>query len=101
MIAYPRNQEKSPTTQSKSSLSRYDNGSFAVFVESGQVRRVLRGTAHYQRDDLLGGILRISLSSGCPGRPDIIVAEDEWNGLIVDGRAHGCDYCLMLMPEDR
>ena len=101
MIADPKNQKKSPKTRSRSSLSHYDNGSFAVFVESGQVRRVLRGTAHYQRDDLLGGILRISLSADCPGRPDVIVAEDEWSGLIVDGRAHGCDYCLMLMRQGR
>ncbi len=101
MIALPTDQKLSPKTKSKGLLSRYDKGSFAVFVESGQVRRVLRGSARYERDDLLGGILRISLSGDCPGRPDVIVAEDEWNGLIVDGRAHGCDYCLMLMPKDR
>lgn len=101
MIASPRNQRRSPTPQPSGSLSRYDNASFAVCLESGPTRRVLRGTAHYQRDDMLGGILRITLSGDCPGRPEIIVAEDEWNGLIVDGREHGCDYCLMLIPDDR
>lgn len=100
MIAGPRNQSRSRKAPSSGSLSRYDNASFAVCIESGQTRRVLRGTAHYQRDDVLGGILRITLSGDCPGRPEIIVAEDEWNGLIVDGRAHGCDYCLMLIPDE-
>jgi len=100
MIACPKTQRRSPKTPSRGSLSHYDNSSFAVCVEAGQGRRVLRGTAHYQRDDLLGGILRIALSGEFPGRPEIIVAEDEWNGLIVDGRAQGCDYCLMLIPQD-
>jgi hypothetical protein len=59
----------------------------------------LCGTAHYERDDLLGNVLRIPVEGGSAGEPDILLAEKDWNGLITEDSQYGCDYCVMLLPE--
>ena len=75
-------------------FKRYDQCSFAIFVELEYGHKLMIGTAHYQRDDLLGNILRFSLETDSPGSPEIIIAEEEWNGLITCGRRYHCDYCV-------
>lgn len=94
-----KNQVSSPKVDSVRSLRSYDNQTFAVFLKVGLASRPFRGKACYQRDDLLGNILRIHVSGELFGKPDIIIVEDEWNGLITDGREHGCDHSLMLVPK--
>ena len=89
----------SRATKPASGFQRYDRCRVAVFLAPLLRGEPLIGTAHFQRDDLLGNILRISLEGGSPGRPDIIVAENEWQGLITPGRAYGCDYCLSSIQE--
>ncbi len=80
-----------------SRFSAYDLARFAIFL-GGLVRdEPLRGTAAYQHDTDLGDILRISLDGDIPGRPEIIVAENEWRGLITPDYQYGCDYCLILV----
>jgi hypothetical protein len=54
-----------------------------------------------ERDDLLGYVLRIPIESDGPGRPAVIISEKDWNGLITDGARYNCDFCIMLMPEER
>ena len=87
------------TEESASDFARYDQCRFAVFLKSPSVSRPLMGTAHHQRDDLLGSILRIPLETDSPGNPQIIVVEREWNGLFCSGEPYDCDYCLMLATE--
>lgn len=82
-----------------SRFQRYDGCRFAVNLAPLLRGEPLIGTAHFQRDDLLGNILRISLTGDAPESPDIIVAENEWHGLITPGTPYGCDYCLSLIPQ--
>ena len=35
------------------------------------------------------------------GQPDIIVVEDEWNGLITDGANMAAIICLTPVPKGR
>ena len=90
-----------PSRASKlaSRFQRYDRCRFAIHLAPLLRGEPLIGTARFERDDLLGNILRISLEGDSPGRPDIIVAENEWQGLITHGRSYGCDYRLSLIPE--
>ena len=82
-----------------SGFQRYDRCRFAIHLAPLLRGEPLIGTARFERDDLLGNILRIALEGDSPGRPDIIVAENEWQGLITPGRAYGCDYCLSSIQE--
>jgi hypothetical protein len=82
-----------------SGFQRYDRCRFAVHLAPLIRDEHLVGTAHFERDDLLGSILRISLEGDFPGQLDIIVAESEWRGLITPGRSFGCDYCLSFVRE--
>ena len=88
---------RSRAAESAKGFERYDQCRFAILLNFPHGRRPLMGTAHYERDDLLGGILRFSLEADCPGRPEIIIAENEWNGSIISGRPYHCEYCLRLM----
>jgi len=82
------------------SLARYDNARFVVFLGDVAHRSPLRGIARFQRDDTLGNILRISLEGAGPGSPALIVSEREWEGgVITPDYRHGADYCLIL-PTD-
>jgi hypothetical protein len=58
------------------------------------------GTARYERDDLLGNVLRISLEGKLPGNPHILLVENEWHGLITADTEYGCDYNVVLLPDD-
>ena len=82
-----------------SGFQRYDGCRFAVHLAPLIRDEPLIGTAHFERDDELGNILRISLEGDSPGQLDIIVAENEWRGLITPGRSYGCDYCLSFVRE--
>ena len=61
---------------------------------------ILRGFATFQVDGQLGRILRISIDDGGDGslakRPDILIDEDAFDGLIEEDRRYGCDYCMTL-----
>jgi hypothetical protein len=82
-----------------SGFQRYDRCRFAVVLSSLRGGTPLMGRAHFQRDDLLGNVLRIAVERASAGGTDIIIAENEWNGLITPGTSYGCDYCLSLIPE--
>jgi len=92
-------QTKSSTRRGKrKSFKIYDNCRFAVLLW-GVRRQPLKGLARFQRDDRLGNILRIAIEDDCPGDPEIVVSEKEFNGLITEDVRHGCDYCLFLTAE--
>lgn len=94
-----RERKSLPGNRSAPSFVSYDNCRFVVRHERFG-REPLRGTAHFQRDDDLGNILRITLDGDLPGNPEIIVSEGEWNGLITSDSHYGCDFCLFLASDE-
>ena len=92
-----RNTERK-TTRGVRAFERYDGRKFAI-VGPQFGTKPLRGIARYERDDFLGSTLRIPVDGNCPGKPEILLAEKEWNGLITEGSQYGCDFCVMLLPE--
>jgi hypothetical protein len=83
-----------------SGFQRYDRCRFAIFLNFEQGRRRMFGVARYERDDLLGNILRFALETDDPGEPELIIAEQEWNGLITPDQSNHCDYCLTLVVNE-
>jgi len=75
-------------------LSAFDGQRMAVELGRGRERVVVRGTAKFVRDDVVGNTLRIQLDDGGPGNPVVVVSEHEWMGRIVPDFHHGCDFCL-------
>jgi hypothetical protein len=84
---------------SPTAFTPYDNARFVVFLGNTTNAKPLYGIARFERDDKLGGILRIPLDGAGPGSPAIIVSEEEWDGLITRDFRHGADYCLILTSE--
>ena len=84
---------------SQESLAEYDRARFAIFLGGVVRNEPLCGRAVYQNDADLGNILRIALEGDMPGRPELIVAEREWRGLITPDCQHGCDYCLIVVKD--
>lgn len=97
MAVQPTPTGTNPASESVKGFKRYDQCRFAIFLG---LAHPLIGKAHYQRDDSLGNILRFSLEPETVGKPDIIIAEKEWNGLITTGRSYHCDYCLTLVKTE-
>ena len=58
----------------------------------------LLGAARYERDDVLGNVLRIEIEGNLPGNPHMLLVEDEWNGLITPDTQYGCDFCVTQLP---
>jgi hypothetical protein len=85
--------------KSLASFKTYDNCRFVVRDERFGPEP-LRGTARFQRDDDLGNILRIAIDGDFAGNPEIIVCENEWNGLITRDVRYGCDFCLFLASDE-
>jgi hypothetical protein len=82
--------------RARSTFLRYDKRRFAIPMGD----RLVRGTAHYERDDQLGPVLRIVLDEPALGNPEIIVSESDWRGLILPDTQYGCDFCLVAVGED-
>jgi hypothetical protein len=79
-------------------LEIYDGRLVAVVFEIDGMERVVQGTAHYEVDELLGPVLRVSVapdeSDDSGGPADVLIAESEWDGRIETGEEFGCDYCF-------
>ncbi len=78
---------------------RYDNRRFAVLLGGHAAKEPLRGTAHFERDQELGNVLRIDLDGDLLGSPVIVVCERDFSGLILPDESCGCDYRLVLVNE--
>ena len=76
-------------------LATLDGSKVAVeMVREGQ-RQVLRGRASYADDPQLGRVLIINIPLADAGF-EFLLREDEWDGEIVSGHDHGCDYQVCL-----
>lgn len=87
-----------PTNNKAARFERFDGCRFAVVFP--QISGKLVGTATFERDDLLGNVLRIPIEAKSPGNPQILLAEDEWGELITPDSKYGCDYCVVLLQEN-
>ena len=77
-------------------LAPYDNARLVIFLGDVSAGKRLRGKARFERDDVLGNILRIALEGVGPGSPELIVSEADWDGVIARDFQYGADYCLIL-----
>jgi hypothetical protein len=79
-------------------LSGLDGCTVAVELQQGGKRKVLRGTAAYLKDPLLGRVLKVNIQESW-GDFDVVFRESEWNGEISLGTANGCDYQICVYTE--
>ncbi len=77
-------------------LSVFDGQRIAVLLDYSTRRIVLRGTAHFMRDDTQGNVLNIVPHSDEPGHPVLIISEADWNGRIIPDFHYGCRYCFII-----
>ena len=85
-------------------LSIYAGKEIAVLFEFDGVVHVVKGTAVYEEDDLLGWVLRIVVPEGETPSADVpsevLIAETEWQGKVTSGDAYGCDFCFHPASAD-
>jgi len=76
------------------SLAALDGCHVAVQLELPDGTHVLAGRCIYQADRQLGAVLRIELpaSAMC----ELLIVERDFNGQIVAGHEHGCQYLIRL-----
>jgi hypothetical protein len=55
---------------------------------------ILLGRGIYEHDAYLGTVLRIELLAAAAS--ELILVEGAWNGQILPGEAHGCDFLIRL-----
>ena len=96
MNAQPRVRVDEGVTEKARPFGRYDGRRFAIVLPRF-CPKPLRGIAHRDRDELLGNVLRISIESDSPGEQEIVIAENDWNGLIIEDTQYGCDFCVVLV----
>ena len=76
-------------------LATLDGSKVAVEMVSAGQRRVLRGRASYADDPQLGRVLKINIVQ-TDASLEFLLREDEWDGEILSGHEHGCDYQVCL-----
>jgi hypothetical protein len=81
------------------SLKKYHKRRFAVLLGPVASHGPLRGTAHFEHDQELGNLLRITLDGDSLGSPVIVVREEGFSGIILPDERQGCDHCLRLVDE--
>jgi hypothetical protein len=59
---------------------------------------VLRGVANYAHHEILGDALRIAVQNQPEALaiPEVLLAEENWQGEISPGGDYGCDVCIRL-----
>ena len=80
-------------------LARFGTKRVALILRRLDWRCVVRGTATYEQDPVLGGLLRITSSAGIPestAEPEFILQEETWDGTIAPDEQFGCDYSIEL-----
>ncbi|MEQ8785611.1 MAG: hypothetical protein RIC55_04910 [Pirellulaceae bacterium] len=77
------------------SLEFLDGTRIAVELNLAGICRTVCGLAHYERDPLLGNVLRILLDmthQSCS--TEVLISERDWDGEIVRLAEVDCAYCL-------
>jgi hypothetical protein len=76
-------------------LSQLDKRTIAIELCIADRKRVLKGLGRYEPRGDLGSSLRIGIRD-VAGDFEIVLKEDEWNGLISSGEQFRCDFALQL-----
>jgi hypothetical protein len=74
-------------------LSALHRHTIAVHIALPGRDDFLLGRGIYEQDADLGTVLRIDLLAAAT---ELILVEDAWNGQILSGEAHGCDFLIRL-----
>jgi hypothetical protein len=82
-------------------LSQLDGSRLAIELVIQGATRVFLGSAKFERDPVLGNVLRVSLDAETagPGNPEFLIREKYWDGQVALDGEHGCDYQVQMMPE--
>lgn len=81
------------------SLSEFAKKRVALILRRLDWWCVVRGTASYELDPVLGGVLRITPSAEfteSAAEPEFILQEETWDGTITPDEQFGCDFSLEL-----
>ena len=62
-------------------------------------RKVVIGSANSEQDSTLGRVVRIDLGDSQPGRPALIIAQEQWDANSQPDTEHGCDFRFVLDVE--
>ena len=88
----PNNCSERGTTQLP--LSALHRRTIAVHVALPERAETLLGRGIYEFDADLGTVLRIELLADAAS--ELTLVEGAWNGQILSGEAHGCDFLIHL-----
>ena len=84
-------------------LSRYDGKRLAIVIaHQGDTSQIVRGTACFEFDEMLGNLLRVRVTSEDAttlegqGDPSFVFYEQLGDFKIRPDQEFGCDYCLSL-----
>ena len=80
-------------------LARFATKRVALILRRLDWRCVVRGTAIYEQDPVLGGVLRIRSLAEFPesaAEPEFILQEETWDGTIEPDEQFGCDFSVEL-----
>ena len=84
-------------------LSQYDGKRLAIVIAyQGETSHIIRGTARFENDDMLGHLLRVRVTAEegeileDQGDPNFVFYEQVGNFKIRPDQEFGCDYCVRL-----
>ena len=77
-------------------LRSLDGKKIAVHLVVNGKERLVHGVGAFGLDARLGGVLRVQCNS-IEDDFELLICENEWQGLIKPGEAFGCDYVLRLV----
>jgi hypothetical protein len=81
----------------KVTLASYDGKRVAVVLSIQGENRVVCGSASWSRDATLGEALRIRVDQPDDlGMPEILLAQETWEGAVQPDTEYGCDVCVRL-----
>jgi hypothetical protein len=81
----------------KVTLASYDGKRVAVVLSIQGENRVVCGSASWSHDATLGDALRIMVDHPDDlGMPEILLAQETWEGAVRPDTQYGCDVCVRL-----
>lgn len=87
---------RTPPASPQRGLADFDGIRMSVVLDIGSDRVVIRGTARFVRDDAIGNSLSIQPDQHEPGRPVIVISENDWDGRIIPDFHYGCQFSLII-----
>jgi hypothetical protein len=79
-------------------LERLHCRTIAVELDANGRQSVVRGVGIYEQYPASGSVLRILVSDPA-GDFELILDENRWHGLILEGHHPGCDHSISLRAD--